>query len=62
MFNRKSLVAPILIPLLAGIGGLVRVMDRSTIRVVDVVQLTGSGMCFGVTLMSLFLLLRSPRE
>lgn len=62
MFKRKSLVAPILIPLMVGFGGLVRVMDRSTIRAVDVVQLTGSGMCFGVTLMSLFLLLRSPRE
>ncbi len=62
MLNRKALVGSIIIPLMVGLGGLVRVTERSAIRAVDVVQLTGSGACFGVALMSVVLLFRLPKE
>jgi hypothetical protein len=62
MFKRKALVGSILIPLIVGLAGVVRVTDRSAIRPVDVVQLTGSGACFGVVLMSLVLIFKRPRE
>jgi hypothetical protein len=63
MFQRKSLVAMILLPLVVGLAGLVRVTNRPdfAIRTVDVVQLTGSGMCFGVVLCAIVVLLRAPR-
>jgi hypothetical protein len=34
----------------------------AAIRAVDVVQMTGSGMCFGVALFALITLLRTPRS
>jgi hypothetical protein len=64
MFPRKSLVSAILIPIIVGVAGLTHVMSQpgfAAIRAVDVVQLTGSGMCFGVALFALIGLLRTPR-
>ena len=64
MFHRRSLVSAILIPLIVGIGGLTHLMSQpgfAAIRAVDVVQMTGSGMCFGVALFALIALLRTPR-
>jgi len=64
MFNRKSLVSAILIPLIVGVAGLTHLMSQpgfAAIRAVDAVQLTGSGMCFGVALFALIGLLRTPR-
>ena len=64
MFQRKSLISAVLIPLIVGLAGLMRLMSQprfAAFRSVDVVQLTGSGMCFGVALFALILLLRTPR-
>ena len=65
MPNRKSLAVAILIPVLVGSVGLIHLMSQprfASIRSVDVVQLTGSGLCFGVALMAFFVLLRSRRR
>ena len=65
MMKRKQLAMAILIPVLVGSAGLIQLMGKpgfAAIRSVDVVQLTGSGMCFGVALTALFALLRSKRE
>jgi hypothetical protein len=65
MFPRKSLVSAVLIPLIIGVAGLTHLMSQpgfAAIRAVDVVQLTGSGMCFGVALFALITLLRTPRN
>ncbi|MGO9796995.1 MAG: hypothetical protein ACLPLZ_12945 [Terracidiphilus sp.] len=65
MFHRKSLVSAILIPMIVGVAGLTHVMSQpgfAAIRAVDVVQLTGSGMCFGVALFALIGLFRTPRS
>jgi len=65
MIKRKQLAMAILIPVLVGSTGLIHLMSQprfESIRAVDVVQLTGSGMCFGVALTALFALLRSKSE
>lgn len=67
MLKRKpqTIAMVILIPLLAGVPGLVHLMSEprfDTIRTVDVVQLLGSGMCFGVALTAIFALLLNKRE
>jgi hypothetical protein len=65
MFRRKSLLSAVLAPLIVGMAGLVHLMEQprfAAIRAVDVVQLTGSGMCFGVALFAIIALLRAPRE
>jgi hypothetical protein len=49
---------------LIGSIGLFHLMSQprfADIRTVDVVQLTGSGMCFGVALTALFALMQSRR-
>ncbi|MDR3754536.1 MAG: hypothetical protein P4K93_14830 [Terracidiphilus sp.] len=64
MFQRRSLISAVLVPLIVGLAGLMRLMSQprfAAFRSVDVVQLTGSGMCFGVALFALILLLRTPR-
>ena len=65
MIKRKQLTMAILIPVLVGSTSLIQMMSKpqfASIRAVDVVQLTGSGMCFGVALTALFALLRSKSE
>jgi cyanate permease len=46
---------------LIGLFGITREPRFATFRAVDVVQLLGSGMCFGVGLMALVTRLREPR-
>ena len=65
MFRRRSLASAVLVPLMAGLAGLFHLMNQprfGAIRTVDVVQLMGSGMCFGVALSALIALIRVPRE
>jgi hypothetical protein len=65
MMKRKQLAMAILIPVIVGSAGFVHLMSQpqfESIRSVDVVQLTGSGMCFGVALTALFALIRGKRE
>jgi hypothetical protein len=65
MTKRKQLTMAILIPVLVGSTGFIHLMSQprfESIRAVDVVQLTGSGVCFGVAMTALFALLRSKRE
>lgn len=64
MPSRKNLTAAIAAPLIIGIIGLLNLMhqDRfASFRTVDVLQLTGSGMCFGVALVAFVALVRGPR-
>lgn len=65
MMKRKQLVASIFTPILIGSIGLVHLMSLprfQSFHTVDVLQLTGSGMCFGVALCALFALFRSQRD
>lgn len=65
MFQRKSLLSAVVAPLLVGMAGLFHLMGQprfAAIRTVDVVQLIGSGMCFGVALAALIAFFRLPRE
>jgi hypothetical protein len=65
MFQRKALLPAILMPLIVGMAGLVHLMDQprfAAIHTVDVVQLTGSGVCFGVALAAVIVFFRLPRE
>jgi hypothetical protein len=64
MRTRRPLASAIAFPLIIGIIGLAQLMQRprfASYHAVDVVQLLGSGMCFGVALVALFMLLRGPR-
>jgi hypothetical protein len=64
MIQRRSLLTAVLLPLIIGGGGLVRLMNEprfAQIRTVDVVQLTGSGACFGVAMLALVMYFRLPR-
>ena len=64
MFQRRSLLPAVIVPLIIGLAGMAHLMSQprfAAIRSVDVVQLTGSGMCFGVALVALIALLRTPR-
>jgi hypothetical protein len=65
MLNRKALASAVAVPLFIGLIGLTNLMHQprfESIRSVDVLQLLGSGMCFGVALASLFELLRGSRN
>jgi hypothetical protein len=65
MFNRKILVSAVLAPLLIGSIGLTHLMRQprfAEFRTVDVVQMLGSGMCFGLALFALIAMLRGPRS
>jgi hypothetical protein len=64
MFSRKRLGSAIVILIFIGSIGLVNLMHQlrfETYRTVDVVQLLGTGACYGVALFALVLLLRGPR-
>jgi hypothetical protein len=64
MFNRKVVVSAVFMPIIIGSAGLVNLMHQprfEAYRTVDVVQLLGSGLCFGVALVALIALLRGPR-
>ncbi len=65
MFQRRPLAVAVIVPLIVGLAGMMRLMSEpgfAAIRAVDVVQLTGSGMCFGVALFALIALFRTPRS
>lgn len=52
-----------LVPLIIGIAGLNRVMQSPNFamyRAVDVVQLLGSGVCFGAAMVGVIFMLRFP--
>lgn len=65
MDNRKR--PPIVIwimPLIIGLAGFFRVANSPQFqlyRTVDIVQLLGSGVCFGATMVGIILALRGPR-
>ncbi len=65
MPGRRQTTAAILVPVLAGSVGLIHLMSQprfEAIRTVDVLQLIGSGMCFGIALSAVIVLLRSKRD
>ena len=65
MNSRKTLTSAIVVPLIIGIVGLVTLMEKprfAAFHSVDVLQLVGSGMCFGVALAALIALIRGPRS
>jgi hypothetical protein len=64
MGNRSRFIGPIFAPVFTGAIGLFNLMGKprfQTFHSVDVVQLIASGMCFGVGLAALFLMIRGPR-
>jgi hypothetical protein len=65
MFRRRPLLPAVVMPLIIGVAGFVRLMDQprfAAYRTVDVVQRTGSGMCFGIAPAALIVFFRLPRE
>jgi hypothetical protein len=65
MLTRKALVSAFAMPLIIGLADLTNLMHQprfESFRNVDVLQLIGSGMCFGVALSALFALVRAPRN
>jgi hypothetical protein len=64
MQSRKTLLPAIFLPLVIGFVGLTHLMEQprfQSFHNVDILQLIGSGMCFGVALFALLMLIRSPR-
>jgi len=64
MFRRNVLVSAVFVPIIIGSVGLMNLMHQprfETYRTVDVVQLLGTGLCYGVALVALIMLLRAPR-
>lgn len=58
--RRRPPVVLFIIPMLLGVVGFVNVTQRpqfESYRAVDVVQLTGSGACFGAAIVGLFVML-----
>jgi hypothetical protein len=65
MFKRKALFPVLMVPLVIGLVGLAHLMQQprfAAYRTVDVLQMTGSGMCFGVSLVGLIALIKTKRE
>ena len=65
MRSRKQLTTAIVVPLIVGIIGLMNLMHNprfAAIHTVDVLQLTGSGMCSGVAFSALIALIRGQRN
>ena len=61
MGRKRSPILVWIMPLLVGLAGLYRVMNSphfALYRTVDIVQLLGSGVCFGVTMVLIILMLR----
>jgi hypothetical protein len=64
MFSRKVLGSAVFAPIVIGSVGLANLMHQprfETYRTVDVVQLLGTGACYGVALVALVVFLRGPR-
>jgi uncharacterized membrane protein YccC len=64
MLNRRSLISTVITLLIVGMivmANLVSQNRLTAIRSVDVVQLIGTGMCFGVALFALIIFFRTPR-
>jgi hypothetical protein len=64
MRTRKPLVSAIFVPVLIGCIGLSNVMRQprfQSLHNVDALQLIASGMCFGIALSSLLMLIRTRR-
>jgi hypothetical protein len=62
--ERRRKLAPFWVPLLFGLLSLVNLVGKprlATLHASDVVQLLGTGMCFGVAVASLVAFLRGPR-
>jgi len=62
--GKRSTVAIWIIPLLIGFFGFYRVTQGASFqlyRTVDIVQLLGSGMCFGAALVGIIFMLRGAR-
>ncbi len=65
--RKRSLLAVLILPailVIVGLAGLNRVMQSPNFaiyRTVDVVQLLGSGVCFGVAMVLIIILLRGVR-
>jgi len=65
--RKRPLIAVLIMPLIlviTGFAGLNRVMQNPSFavyRTVDVIQLLGSGMCFGVALVLIIIVLRGVR-
>jgi hypothetical protein len=65
MFNRKAATSAFAMPLIIGLIGLMHLMHQerfASFRGVDVLQMIGSGMCFGVALSALFAMIRGQRS
>jgi hypothetical protein len=63
MRKRKGLLSTVAITIIIGLAGLTHLMEQprfQSFHNVDVVQLLGSGMCFGVALVALIALFRRP--
>jgi hypothetical protein len=64
MRSRKSLLSSVAILLVIGFAGLTHLMAQPRFQIyhsVDIVQLLGSGMCFGVALAMLGVIIFRPR-
>lgn len=64
MLKQRTLASAVLVPVLMGSIGLIRLTEQArfeTYRTVDVLQLLGSGMCFGIALSAVVALLRGRR-
>jgi hypothetical protein len=63
--GKRPPIAVLMVALTVGLAGVFRVVESPSFalyRVVDVVQLVGSGGCFGVTMMGMIFMLRRPRS
>lgn len=62
--RRRSPIVVLVLPLLLGLVGFYRVTQSPNFaqyRAVDIVQLLGSGVCFGVLMVGLIFMVRGPR-
>jgi hypothetical protein len=62
--RKRPPIVVFIIPLMAGLAGFYRVTQSSNFelyRTVDIVQLLGSGACFGAAMVGVVLLLRGSR-
>lgn len=64
-YSHRKLTTGFLMPLLIGLVGLFNLMQKPrfvSFHTVDVLQLIASGMCFGVALAGVFVLLRGGQR
>ncbi len=65
MTSRSKLAPRVLVPLFIGLVGFSNVARQprfDTFRAVDVLQLIGTGMCFGAALIAVVIFFRTPRS